>query len=239
MSAIKKSSNLSESWEQYMPMKGDIFNKAIKFLQALGIVKQCQEEGWNDLSDKILQALRVPFRSIISIPFEPDQQSQMEYSATQGPVDASMHRPTPSMLGDMGTNNVLPKLSEIGLLEIKWPNSHLSQPVSIAKYNRGHNENWPVPEQHFSQELRGASYLTSVPPPSQGTMNKQSTTKAIRATTNTAKTDPFVHFSPDDIPWIAQRTHKQGENGERAPKKQRVNSLPQDASWNDGVRPTN
>ena len=45
-----------------MPIKGDMFAKVIQFLQGLGMVDKCEEEGWNDLSDKILQALREPFQ---------------------------------------------------------------------------------------------------------------------------------------------------------------------------------
>jgi hypothetical protein len=39
-----------------------MFAKVIQFIQGLGMVDKCEEEGWNDLSDKILQALREPFQ---------------------------------------------------------------------------------------------------------------------------------------------------------------------------------
>jgi hypothetical protein len=54
-----------ESWEQYVPIKGEGFDKAIQFFQGLGIVDKYKEKGWNDLSDKVLQTLRVPFQSLI------------------------------------------------------------------------------------------------------------------------------------------------------------------------------
>ncbi len=42
-----------------------MFIKVIQFLRDLGIVDKCEEEGWNGLSDKILQTLRVHFRNLI------------------------------------------------------------------------------------------------------------------------------------------------------------------------------
>jgi hypothetical protein len=54
-----------------MPIKGDTFAKVIQFLQDLGIIDKCEEEGWNDLSDKTLQTLREPFRSLIPFQFQP------------------------------------------------------------------------------------------------------------------------------------------------------------------------
>ncbi|TVY80931.1 hypothetical protein LSUE1_G004526 [Lachnellula suecica] len=68
-------------WEQYVPVKGDIFAKVIQFLHDLGIVDKCEEEGWNDLSDKILETLRVHFRNFI--PFQPGQQSQIRSAANR------------------------------------------------------------------------------------------------------------------------------------------------------------
>ena len=49
-----------------------MFAKVIQFLQDLGIVDKCEEEGWNDLSDKILQTLRVHFRRFVPFRFQPD-----------------------------------------------------------------------------------------------------------------------------------------------------------------------
>jgi hypothetical protein len=37
-----------------MPIKGEVFDKVIQLLQDLGILDKCKEEGWNDLSDKVL-----------------------------------------------------------------------------------------------------------------------------------------------------------------------------------------
>jgi hypothetical protein len=34
-----------KSWEQYVPIKGEGFDKAIQLLQGLGIVDKCKEEG--------------------------------------------------------------------------------------------------------------------------------------------------------------------------------------------------
>jgi hypothetical protein len=56
-----------------VPIKGDTFGKVIQFLQDLGMVDKCEEEGWNDLSDKILQTLREPFRCLIAFQFQPGQ----------------------------------------------------------------------------------------------------------------------------------------------------------------------
>lgn len=85
-----------------MPIKGDTFAKVIQFLRDLGIVYKCEEEGWNDLSDKILQTLREPFRSLIPFQFQPGQQSQIGWAANSSlaPVtsDANIHKPERSML---------------------------------------------------------------------------------------------------------------------------------------------
>ncbi|KAJ3551817.1 hypothetical protein NPX13_g11268 [Xylaria arbuscula] len=68
-------------WEQYVPIKGEGFDKAIQLLQGLGIVDKCKEEGWDDLSNKVLQTLRVPFQSLIPFQFQPGQQSRNEWTA--------------------------------------------------------------------------------------------------------------------------------------------------------------
>ena len=83
-------------------MKGDTFAKVIQFLQGLGMVDKCEKEGWNDLSDKILQTLREPFRCLIAFQFQPGQQSQIRWAANSSlaPVtgEADIHRPEQSML---------------------------------------------------------------------------------------------------------------------------------------------
>jgi hypothetical protein len=85
-----------------VPIKGDMFTKVIQFLQDLGIVGKCEEEGWNGLSDKILQNLRVHFRRLIPFRFQPDHQSQIGWAANSSlgllPGDADIHRPERSML---------------------------------------------------------------------------------------------------------------------------------------------
>ncbi|CZR65878.1 uncharacterized protein PAC_15778 [Phialocephala subalpina] len=132
-------------WEQYVPIKGDMVAKVIQFLQDLGIVGKCEEEGWNDLSDKILQTLRVHFRSLIPFRFQPDQQSQIGWAANSSlaPVtsDTDIHRPERSMLSherveerrDMDIDNTpssrtinskaLPRLAANGLIKTKWPDA--------------------------------------------------------------------------------------------------------------------
>jgi hypothetical protein len=86
-----------------MPIKGDTFAKVIQFLQDLGIIDKCKEEGWNDLSDKILQTLREPFRSLIPFQFQPGQQSQIGGVANSSLAlvagDADIHRSERSILG--------------------------------------------------------------------------------------------------------------------------------------------
>lgn len=86
-----------------MPIKGDTFDKVIKFLQDLGMVDKCEEEGWNDLSDRILHTLRKPFRCLIAFQFQPGQQSQIGGVANSSlaPVagDADIHRSERSILG--------------------------------------------------------------------------------------------------------------------------------------------
>jgi hypothetical protein len=57
-----------------VPVKGDMFARVIHFLKDLSIVDRCEEEGWNDLSDKTLQTLHVHFRSLIH--FQSDQRFQ-------------------------------------------------------------------------------------------------------------------------------------------------------------------
>jgi hypothetical protein len=78
---LERISKSIESWEQYVPIKGEDFDKAIQLLQGLGIVDKCKEEGWNNLSDKVLQTLRVPFQSLIPFQFQPGQQSRIEWTA--------------------------------------------------------------------------------------------------------------------------------------------------------------
>jgi hypothetical protein len=67
------------------------------------MVDKCEEEGWNDLSDKILQTLRKPFRCLIPFQFQPGQQSQIGGVANSSlpPVagDADIHRSERSILG--------------------------------------------------------------------------------------------------------------------------------------------
>jgi len=79
-----------------------MFAKVIQFLQGLGMVDKCEEEGWNDLSDKILQTLREPFRCLIAFQFQPGQQSQIGWAANSSlapvPGDADKHRPERLML---------------------------------------------------------------------------------------------------------------------------------------------
>jgi len=76
-----------------VPIKGDMFAKVIQFLQDLGMVDKCEEEGWNDLSNKILQALREPFQ------FQPGQIGGAANSSL-APVtgNADIHSPERSML---------------------------------------------------------------------------------------------------------------------------------------------
>jgi hypothetical protein len=128
------------------------------------------------------------------------------------------------------TANTNAQIHHITSRDLPPLNPQLVQPVPTAEYNGRHGENWLVSEQQFAEDLGGASYSTSVPP--------HSTTNKTRLTTN-AESDPFVHFSVDDIARKVQRTHKQGENEGKAPKKQRLNSVPQAASWNDGAMPVN
>jgi hypothetical protein len=126
-----------------VPTKGDMFTKVIQFLRDLGIVDKCEEEGWNGLSDKILQTLRVHFRNLIPYRFQPGQQSQIGWAANSSlaPVtsDTDTHRPERSMLSherveeiqDMDIDNTpsirtpdpkaLPRLAANGLIKIKWP----------------------------------------------------------------------------------------------------------------------
>jgi hypothetical protein len=86
-----------------VPLKGDTFAKVIQFLQALGMVDKCEEEGWNGLSDKILQTLHEPFRCLIAFQFQPGQQSQIggAVDSSLAPVagDADIHRSERSILG--------------------------------------------------------------------------------------------------------------------------------------------
>jgi hypothetical protein len=76
-----------------VPIKGNMFAKVIQFLQDLGMVDKCKEEGWNHLSDKILQALREPFQ------FQPGQIGGAANSSL-APVtgNADIHSPERSML---------------------------------------------------------------------------------------------------------------------------------------------
>jgi hypothetical protein len=142
MSAVGKISNSFESWEQYVPIKGDIFDKVIKFLQDLGIVDKC-EEGWNDLSDNILQTLYKPFRRLIPLQFQPSRQSQIGWAASSSlaPVtsDIDIHTPERSMISHKGVEEIqdmdmdntpraldlktLPRLAANGLIKTKWPDA--------------------------------------------------------------------------------------------------------------------
>jgi hypothetical protein len=128
-----------------VPIKGDTFAKVVQFLRDLGIVYKCEEEGWNDLSDKILQTLREPFRSLIPLQFQLGQQSQIGWVANSSlaPVtgDADIHRPERSMLSrnrveeiqDMDIDNplssrildsrALPRLAANRVIKTKSPNA--------------------------------------------------------------------------------------------------------------------
>jgi hypothetical protein len=127
-----------------VPIKRDMFAKVIQFLQDLSIVGKCEEEGWNGLSDKILQTLRVHFRKLIPFRFQPNQQSQTGWAAncSLAPIsDTDIHRLERSMLShervkeiqDMDMDNTpssktlnpraLPRLAANGLIKIKWPDA--------------------------------------------------------------------------------------------------------------------
>jgi hypothetical protein len=86
-----------------VPIKGETFAKVVQFLQDLGIVDKCEEEGWNDLSGKILQTLRKPFQCLIAFQFQPSQQSQIGGVANSSLVpvagDADIYRYERSILG--------------------------------------------------------------------------------------------------------------------------------------------
>jgi hypothetical protein len=60
------------------------------------MVDKCEEEGWNGLSDKILQTLHEPFRCLIAFQFQPGQQSQIggvvDSSLAPEAGDADIHR---------------------------------------------------------------------------------------------------------------------------------------------------
>jgi hypothetical protein len=66
------------------------------------MVNKCEEEGWNNLSDKILQTLREPFRCLIAFQFQPGQQSQIGWAVNSSyasvPGDVDKHRPEQLML---------------------------------------------------------------------------------------------------------------------------------------------
>ena len=179
-----------------------------------------------------------------------EQLQTREYARNQQPP------PEPQSLLPPSTGHILPPQSGYGILSSNTANTNaqihhitsrdlpplnpqLVQPVPTAEYNGRHGEKWLVSEQQFSQDLGGASYPTSVLPQSEHTLNRHSTTKATLVTTNTAGSDPFIHFSPDDGARKVQGTHWQGEKEGKAPKRRRLDPVPQAASWNDGTRPVN
>ena len=94
-----------------MPVKGDTFTEVIQFLQNLGIVGKCEEQGWNDLSDKILQTLRGPFRSLIPFQFQPNQQCQIGWVANSSLAlvtsDTNTHSERVEEIQDINKNNTL------------------------------------------------------------------------------------------------------------------------------------
>ncbi|KAF8862764.1 hypothetical protein BDZ45DRAFT_182906 [Acephala macrosclerotiorum] len=170
-------------WEQYVPIKGDTFAKVIQFLRDLGIVYKCEKEGWNDLSDKILQALREPFRSFISFQFQPGQQSQIGWAAisslAQVPGDADIHRPGLSILScdpveeiqDMGIDNpsssktldsrALPRLAANRVIKTKRKKGSTSvrrQLQSFAKYLTAHQT--PRPEKSLPLVVRQSHHAS-------------------------------------------------------------------------------
>lgn len=118
-----------------MPVKRDMFAKVIQFLHNLGIVNKCEKEGQNDLSDKILQTLRVHFRNLI--PFQPSQQSQIGSAANPSlaPVtgDTDIYRPGRSILSHERVDNTpsskildlrtLPRLAANSLIKTKQPDA--------------------------------------------------------------------------------------------------------------------
>ena len=74
------------SWEKYIPIKGDAFEKAVDFLRSLGIVSKCEEGGWNDLSLQILDTLRKPFQSFIPFQFRCNPKSQSNVASKRPPT---------------------------------------------------------------------------------------------------------------------------------------------------------
>jgi hypothetical protein len=103
-----------------VPIKGDIFDEVIKFLQDLGIINKCEGECWNDLSDNILQTLRKPL---------PSRQSQIGWVA---PVTVGS-RERVEEIQDMDIDHTpshktldpraLPRLAANGLIKTKWPDA--------------------------------------------------------------------------------------------------------------------
>jgi hypothetical protein len=89
-----------------VPIKGDTFAKVIQFLRDLGIVHKCEDEGWNDLSYKILQTLRGPFQSLIPFQFQPGQQSQMGWVVNSSLVTGDAVIPGRSTLSHEGVEEI-------------------------------------------------------------------------------------------------------------------------------------
>ncbi|EXU94821.1 hypothetical protein X797_012100 [Metarhizium robertsii] len=110
-------------WETYVPVKGSTFAKVTQFLRELGIVCKCEEGGWNDLSDQILQALREPFRNVIPFQFQPDQQSQLRYPSNQpfasAPGDVDVNRREPGPLPKQGANRVIKATRKRGTASVR------------------------------------------------------------------------------------------------------------------------
>jgi hypothetical protein len=126
---------LLESWEEYVPIKGDTFTKVIQFLQNLGIVGKCKEQGWNDISDRILQTLRGPFRSLIPFQFQPGHQIEWVPNSSdadiQGPDQSMLDHERIEEVHDMDIDNpqsgrtfdsrTLPRLAANRIIKTKRP----------------------------------------------------------------------------------------------------------------------
>jgi hypothetical protein len=71
------------------PSKGKFSTRLPIFLRDLGIINKCKEEGWNNLSDKVLQTLRIPFQILRPFQFQPVQQSRSGWIANSSLAPAA------------------------------------------------------------------------------------------------------------------------------------------------------
>lgn len=136
-------------------MKGAMFKGVMQFLRDLDIVAKCKSEGWNDTSDKVLEAFRGAFRHFIPFQFHPSQKhaGSPNHSLASAAGNAAkrltaVHDQEAEFRGNdtnnislrrIRTSRVLPRLATKGVVKTKRKRSTTSmwrQETNFATHNQ-------------------------------------------------------------------------------------------------------